>query len=184
MRLLCVLCTVVSLAVLLPAAAAPAAATLPPGFQQTAVLTGLDQPTAVRFARDGRVFVAEKSGVVRVFDGLGDPTPAVWADLSTQVHDFWDRGLLGMALAPDFPADPSIYVLYTYDADPNVPGDVPRYGRPGETGDGCPDPPATTSGCPALGRLSRLTPPAGGGPAVEEPLVTGWCQQFQVHSVG
>jgi glucose/arabinose dehydrogenase len=47
-------------------AAKAGAATLP-GFQQTIVYTGLDHPTAVRFSPDGRVFVAEKSGLIKVF---------------------------------------------------------------------------------------------------------------------
>ena len=69
----------------------------------------------VRFSSDGRVFVAEKRGVIKVFDSLTDPTPDVFADLNVNVHNFWDRGLLGMALAPNFPTDPYVYVLYTYD---------------------------------------------------------------------
>ncbi len=91
------------------------AATLPAGFQETTVLSGLINPTVVRFSPDGRVFVAEKRGVVKVFDSLSDPTPDVFADLNANVHNFWDRGLLGMALAPNFPTDPYVYVLYTYD---------------------------------------------------------------------
>src|SRR5580765_7209241 len=82
------------------------AQTLPAGFQQTAVFTGLTQPTAVKFARDGRVFVAEKSGLIKVFANLGDTTPTVFADLRTNVHNFWDRGLLGLELHPDFPTTP------------------------------------------------------------------------------
>src|SRR5688572_22686305 len=78
------------------------AAAPPPGFQETVALSGLTQPTAVRFAPDGRIFVAEKSGRIKVFDDFGDPTATVYADLSTQVHDFWDRGLLGLALDPQF----------------------------------------------------------------------------------
>ena len=52
------------------AATAPAAnaATLPAGFQESIVFSGLTNPTAVRFAPDGRVFVAEKRGVIKVFD--------------------------------------------------------------------------------------------------------------------
>ena len=54
-------------------AAAPAVASVPPGFQETVALSGLIQPTAVRFAPDGRVFVAEKAGRIKVFDGPGRP---------------------------------------------------------------------------------------------------------------
>ena len=98
------------------AVAAPAAATLPTGFSDTTVFSGLTNPTNVRFASDGRVFVAEKSGVVVVFDSLADQTPTVVADLSKQVDDYWDRGLLGLALDPNFPTNPYIYLLYTADA--------------------------------------------------------------------
>ena len=102
------------------------AAALPPGFQETTVFSGLAQPTAIRFASDGRVFVAEKSGLVKLFHGLSDTTPTTFADLRTNVHNFWDRGLLGLALDPNFPADPYVYVLYTHDA--AIGGVAPRWG--------------------------------------------------------
>src|SRR3954468_20236459 len=88
----------------LPAATAELvqAAAIPPGFTESIAFSGLDAPTAVRFASDGRVVVAEKSGLVKVFDSLSDATPTVIADLRTEVHDYWDRGLLGIALDPNF----------------------------------------------------------------------------------
>jgi glucose/arabinose dehydrogenase len=95
---------------------APLVATLPAGFEEVVVLTGLAQPSAIAFSPDGRVFVAEKSGLVKVFPSLGSTQPTVFADLRTQVHNFWDRGLLGLALHPNFPATPWVYVLYTRDA--------------------------------------------------------------------
>ena len=91
------------------------AATLPAGFQEQTVCSGLTNPSAIRFAPDGRVFVAEKSGVIKVFDSLSDTTPTVFADLNVNVYNFWDRGLLGMALDPGFPTVPYVYVLYAYD---------------------------------------------------------------------
>ena len=83
-----------------PAAAQSA---LPTGFVDDVVLRGLNQPTAVRFSPDGRIFVAEKSGIIKVFDNLCDSTPTVFADLRTNVHNYWDRGLLGLALDPSLP---------------------------------------------------------------------------------
>jgi glucose/arabinose dehydrogenase len=158
------------------------AAALPPGFQETTVFSGLTQPTAVRFASDGRVFVAEKSGIIKIFHGLSDTTPTTFADLRTNVHNFWDRGLLGLALDPNFPADPYVYVLYTYDA--AIGGTAPRWGSPNATSDPCPTPPgATGDGCVVSGRLSRLT--ASGDAVTEETvLVNDWCQQYPSHSVG
>ena len=41
---------------------------LPSGFQESTVYSGLTNPTAIEFASDGRVFVAEKRGVIKVFD--------------------------------------------------------------------------------------------------------------------
>ena len=91
-----------------------AAAVVSSGFVIEPVVTGLDLPVAVSFAEDGRMFVAEKSGVIRVFrDGALLPTPFI--DLSADVNSYFDRGLVGMTLHPDFPTVPYVYVLYTYD---------------------------------------------------------------------
>jgi glucose/arabinose dehydrogenase/plastocyanin len=155
----------------------PAAALAPSGFTETTVISGLTVPTAIEFSSDGRVFVAEKSGIIKVFDSLTDPTPTTFADLRTNVYNFFDRGLLGLALAPNFPVDPYVYVLYTYDAP--IGGTAPTWN------DTCPNPPgATADGCVASARLSRLQ--AGGdvmtGP--EQVLINDWCQQFPSHSIG
>ncbi len=115
-----------------------AAAAAPADFQESTVWSGLTNPMAIRFAADGRVFVAEKNGRVKVFDDLADPTPTVFADLSAQVHDFWDRGLLGLALDPGFTTGrPFVYVLYAYDKDPSS-ATTPRWG------DACATPPGPT----------------------------------------
>jgi glucose/arabinose dehydrogenase len=161
------------------------AATLPAGFSESIVFSGLTQPTAIRFSPDGRVFVAEKSGLIKVFANLSATSPTVFHDLRTNVHNFWDRGLMGLALHPNFPTIPSVYVLYTYDKDPSNPL-VPRWGTPGATSDGCPTPPgATTDGCVVSGRLSRLevAPGSNVSTGTESVLVEGWGQQFPGHSM-
>ena len=144
------------------ATARPAeAATLPTGFQESIVFSGLTNPTAVRFSPDGRVFVAEKRGVIKVFDSLTDTTPTSSPTSTPTCYNFWDRGLLGMALAPNFPANPYVYVLYTYDHELGSTAPAPRWGTPGVYSDPCPTPPgATGDGCVVSGRLSRLRPPA------------------------
>jgi glucose/arabinose dehydrogenase len=170
-------------AIAIAAMSAAPAATLPPGFQEQIVISGLTEPTAVRFASDGRVFVAEKSGLIKVFDNLSDTTPTVFVDLRTQVHNFWDRGLLGLALAPGFPTDPFVYVLYTHDA--VIGGVAPRWGSVGGTSDGCATPPgATADGCVVSGRLSRLQASGNVAVGAEQVLIEGWCQQYPSHSVG
>ena len=97
-------------------APARAATTLPTGFSEQIVFSGLNHPTKVVFAPDGRVFVAEKRGTIQVFDGVSDTTPTQFADLRTKVHDQEDKGLIGLAVPPNFPSNPSVYVAYTYDA--------------------------------------------------------------------
>lgn len=159
-----------------------AVAVLPDHFADDVVFSGLSTPTVVQFSPDGRVFVGEKRGVVKVFDSVTDTTPATFVDLRTNTYNFWDRGLLGLALAPDFPADPSVYVLYTYDAP--IGGEAPTFGIPGANSDSCPTPPgATADGCVVSTRLSRFV--ADGNQAgPEQVLVEDWCQQYPSHSAG
>jgi glucose/arabinose dehydrogenase len=153
------------------------ASTLPTGFRDSVVFSGLTNPTVLQFAPDGRIFVGQKNGVIKVFQSLTDTSPVTVADLSTEVDDYWDRGLLGMALPPDFPTNPYIYVLYTYDAPPG--GTAPTWR------DGCPTPPGpTTDGCVVSARVSRLPITGNVMSGPEQMLVSGWCQQFPSHSIG
>jgi glucose/arabinose dehydrogenase len=188
--LLAVLCGGVAL--LAPAASG---SSLPSGFRDDVVLPELPEPTALRFASDGRVFVAEKAGRITVFDSLDDTTATVFADLRTQVYNAADRGLLGLALDPDFPQQPYVYALYSYDHVLGEAGEAPKWGEPDEDGDACPKPGGTdVDECPISGRLVRLTADEGGagdhavengdGEAAEQVLVEGWCQQFSSHSIG
>ncbi len=160
---------------LLPAApAATPVETLPTNFQDVPVLTGLTQPTAVRFSPDGRVFVAQKDGQILVYDSLSDTKPKVFADLRTEVDDYWDRGLLGLALDPGFPRQPYVYALFTYDAP--IGQQAPVYN------DACGDP--TGKGCVVSGRLVRLTA-TGDQSSAEQTLISDqWCQQYPSHSIG
>ena len=169
----------------LAAPAAAGAAALPPGFQETIAIPGgvVTHPTAVRFSPDGRVFVAEQSGVIKVFDSLTDTSPTVFANLNVNVHNFWDRGLLGLELDPNFPTNPYVYVLYTYDA--AIGGVAPRWGTPGVLSDGCSTPPgATADGCVVSGRLSRLQAAGNVMTGPEQVLIEDWCQQYPSHSTG
>ncbi len=169
--------------VLLAANSADAVATLPSGFQEEVALSGLTNPTNIEFSQDGRVFVAEKSGLIKVFDNVSDTTPTTFADLRTNVHNFWDRGLLGLALAPNFPTDPHVYVLYSHDA--AIGGTAPRWGTPGASSDPCPTPPGPTAdGCVVSGRLSKLTASGNTMTGSEQVLIEDWCQQYPSHSVG
>lgn len=92
-------------------------ATLPTGFAEQTVTTFTDQPTAAVFAPDGRLFVAlegtnDTSGPadVRVIkNGVALATPV----LTVTTQSFFERGLLGITLHPDFASNGHIYVYYT-----------------------------------------------------------------------
>jgi glucose/arabinose dehydrogenase len=90
-------------------------ATLPGGFQETQLAAGLSSPTALELAPDGRVFIAEKGGALRVVKG-GTllPTPFVRLNVSTE----GERGLLGIAFDPNFTANHYVYVYYTVSTSP------------------------------------------------------------------
>jgi PKD repeat protein len=129
--------------------------------------------------------VAEKNGRIKVFDDLADTTPTLFADLSTNVYNFWDRGLLGLALDPAFPTQPYVYVLYTYDHELGSSAPPPRWGTPGVLSDPCPTPPGPTAdGCVVSGRLSRLQASGNVMVGSEQVLIEDWCQQYPSHSIG
>jgi glucose/arabinose dehydrogenase len=92
-----------------------AAATLPAGFTETPIASGLSSPTAMAMAPDGRLFVCEQSGTLRVVqDGALLATPFV----SLSVNDSGERGLLGVAFDPDFATNHFVYVYYTTSSAP------------------------------------------------------------------
>ncbi len=86
------------------------AATVPAGFTETVIASGLANPTAMQFAPDGRLFVCEQSGRLRVIkDGVLLPTP--FTTLTVDANG--ERGLLGIAFDPAFLTTPYVYVYYT-----------------------------------------------------------------------
>ena len=89
----------------------------PSGFVEDVVASNLPFATGIAFAPDGRMFITLKGGVVRVYqNGALLPTP--FLDITSQVSNSNDRGLLGIAIHPDFPHTPYVYLLFTW----NPPG--------------------------------------------------------------
>jgi len=85
-----------------------------PGFMSESVVQGLDFPTSFAIGPDGRIYIAEKSGMVRVaISGTLQAEP--FLDLRDDVNNIYDRGLLAVELHPDFPDPPYVYLLHTYD---------------------------------------------------------------------
>lgn len=86
------------------------AATLPAGFTETQIAVGLSNPTAMEFAPDGRLFVCQQGGQLRVIkNGVLLSTPF----LALSVDSAGERGLLGIAFDPNFSTNNFVYVYYT-----------------------------------------------------------------------
>jgi putative heme-binding domain-containing protein len=82
---------------------------LPDGFQVQTICTGLTGCTALETTADGRIFVCEQTGALRVVKGgklLKEPFVTLPVDSS------FERGLIGVTVDPDFPRAPFIYVCY------------------------------------------------------------------------
>lgn len=86
------------------------AATVPAGFTDTLVASGLNNPTAMALAPDGRIFVCQQGGALRVIkNGVLLPTPF----LTVTVDSSGERGLLGVAFDPNFLSNQLVYIYYT-----------------------------------------------------------------------
>ena len=106
----------------LNAVPAVAAGSYPPGFSEVVVAGGLNLPIALEFAPDGRIFVAEKNGAVRIIEN-GNLLPIPFAQLT--VDSSVERGLLGLTLDPNFATNGNVYVHYTNTNNP-VTGQISR----------------------------------------------------------
>jgi glucose/arabinose dehydrogenase len=96
--------------------ASASAALLPTGFTEQVVASGLNLPTSFTELPDGRILVAEKTGLVRVIKN-GQVLSTPFIDIRSQVNDYWDRGLVGIAADPDFGSNGYVYLYFTYEND-------------------------------------------------------------------
>jgi len=178
------------------------AVNLPPGFQARTLpfpvatspnyTNGVQKPSTLEFAPDGKIFVAERNGRVIEFDSKEDSTPTLVLSILDKVMAKGDRGILGMKLDPEYPTKPYIYLSYTYDAPIGGDSSLSTHTHYSDGGDECDE--ATNNGvdCLVSGRLARIkinpaTSVAVGGPedpTSEQVLVNSWCQQVSSHSIG
>jgi glucose/arabinose dehydrogenase len=104
------------------------AATVPAGFTDTLVASGLDNPSAMALAPDGRIFVCQQGGALRVIkNGVLLPTPF----LTVTVDSSGERGLLGVAFDPNFLSNQQIYVYYTATT-PSIHNRISRFTASGD----------------------------------------------------
>jgi len=79
-------------------------------YQVETVAENLEVPWGIAFAPDGRIFVTERVGNLRVIEnGILNPEPVKILDVSG-----FEGGLLGIALDPNFDENHHIYLYYTY----------------------------------------------------------------------
>ena len=154
-----------------------------------------DIPTNFDFAPDGKIFVADKVGRILVYSGRGAAggSAQVVVDIQNEVHSYWDRGILGIAVDPDYANSPYVYFLYTYNRDPKSGASAPQW-----PAQGCNDPPGgggsgptTGDGCVVSARIGRIrvNPATGLAAGAKETIFDsssngGWCEQFPSHSIG
>jgi glucose/arabinose dehydrogenase len=92
---------------------------LPQGFTQSRVVSGLTDPTDMEFAPDGRLFVAEEAGKVRIAKPGG--TLATFLDISAKVDSNGERGLQALTFDPGFATNRYVYLHYTKKATSSTP---------------------------------------------------------------
>ncbi len=84
-------------------------ASLQSGFAESQI-TGLSNPTAMALHPDGRIFVCQQTGQLRVIkDGAVLPTSFI----NLTVNSSGERGLLGVAFDPNYATNRFVYVYYT-----------------------------------------------------------------------
>jgi glucose/arabinose dehydrogenase len=84
-------------------------------LQAAIAARGLNDPTDLAIAPDGRIFVAERAGLVRVLDPAGgglQDSPALELD---DVVAAEDTGLTALSLHPDFDRNGHVYLAYAAD---------------------------------------------------------------------
>jgi glucose/arabinose dehydrogenase len=104
------------------------AATVPAGFTDSLVAGGLTNPTAMALAPDGRIFVCEQTGSLRVIkNGALLSTPF----LTVTVDSSGERGLLGIAFDPNFVSNQLVYIYYTATT-PSIHNRISRFTASGD----------------------------------------------------
>lgn len=82
-----------------------------PNIQLTSYVSGYSSPVDIANAGDGRLFIVEQGGTIRIVDSLGNKLPTPF--LSKSVTTSSERGLLGLAFDPAFTTNGYFYIYYS-----------------------------------------------------------------------
>jgi glucose/arabinose dehydrogenase len=91
------------------------AATLPGGFAENQVASGMSSPTAMAIHPDGRIFVCQQGGSLRV---IKNDTLLSTPFVTMSVNSSGERGLLGVAIDPEYDTNRFIYIYHTTSGSP------------------------------------------------------------------
>ena len=118
---------------------------LPPDFSDQLV-ESFNRPVGIAFDEEGRGYVWERRGFVYILDEEGKKLPTPLIDISEEVSDFGDHGLLGFAIDPNFYENGFFYLLYVVDRHHLLYFGTPQY-----------DPNETINQQATIGRITRYT---------------------------
>lgn len=119
---------------------------LPEKFYDQKIAGNWQRPVGVTFDDQGRGFVWEKRGQVHIIDELGNKLPNPLIDISDEVGNWGDHGLLGFALDPSFDRNGYFYLLYVVDRHHVEAAGTPDY-----------DPSKNEYDQATIGRITRYT---------------------------
>lgn len=93
-------------------------ATLPTGFTEFGITGTISSATTMEFAPDGKLFVLEQSGTMKVYSGSGatnwtQQSANFFSPTPLNVDNFFERGLLGVAFDPNYMTNRYLYAYYT-----------------------------------------------------------------------
>jgi glucose/arabinose dehydrogenase len=121
-------------------------AQLPDEFNDQRLPYNFEAPMGIVFDSDGRMFVWEKEGKVHIVDTLGNRLPDPLIDISEEVSNWKDHGLMGFTLDRDFLINGHFYLLYALDLHHYYHFGTPAY-----------HPDSTVTFKPTIGRVTRYT---------------------------
>lgn len=121
-------------------------AQLPDEFSDQIVSNEFDLPMGITFDDQHRMFVWEKAGLVYIVDAEGNKLPNPLLDISEEVGNWRDHGLLGFALDPNFSTNGHFYLLYAVDRHHLLYFGTPDY-----------SPDSTATFQASIGRITRYT---------------------------
>lgn len=76
--------------------------------------SGLNSPVEITNAGDERLFVVEQGGKIIILYPDGSQEPVPFLNITSQVNSGGEKGLLGLAFAPDYCTSGNFYVNYTF----------------------------------------------------------------------